>query len=115
LCNGDTPDIFDLFEKTEHFQPIGNTDAEWAFCVLLDCLIVASKNNLNTMDIIHKFGCELAELGPCNFLYAVGNRVYAFASRRRYSDEGNKEREPGLWWLSRQCKEALANIVAPEI
>ena len=115
LFNGDTPDIFELFEKTEHFQSIGNTDAEWAFCALLDRLIVASKNNLNTMDIIHKFGCELAELGPCNFLYAVGSQIYAFASRRRYSAEGGKEREPGLWKLSRQCKEAQTDIVAPGI
>ena len=57
------------------------------------------------MDVIHTFGCELAELGPCNFLYVV-------ASRRRYADE---EREPGLWRLSRQCKEAQTDIVAPGI
>jgi glutamine amidotransferase len=74
LFNGDTPDIFDLFEKTEHFQSIGNTDTEWAFCVLLERMIVATKNNLNFMDVIHAFGCELSELGPCNFLYAVDSR-----------------------------------------
>lgn len=112
LFNGDTPDVFNFFGKTEHFQPMGNTDAEWAFCVLLERLIVATKLNLNTMDVIHEFGCGLAELGPCNFLYAVGSRVYAFASRRRYPDG---EREPGLWWLSRQCKEAQTDIVAPGI
>jgi len=112
LFNGDTPDIFDLFEDTEHFQPIGNTDAEKAFCILLERLVAASTNNLNIMDVIHTFGCELAELGPCNFLYAVGNRVYAFASRRRYSDG---ERGPGLCWLSRKCKEAQTGIVAPGV
>ncbi len=112
LYNGDTPDNFDLFEKTEHFQPIGNTDAERAFCVLLERLMVATRSNLNAMDVIHAFGCELAEFGPCNFLYAVDNRVYAFASRRRYPDG---EREPGLWQLSRQCKEAKMDIIAPGI
>ena len=112
MFNGDTPDIFDLFEKTTHFQSIGNTDAEWAFCVLLERLMIATKNNLNSMDVIHAFGCELAKLGPCNFLYAYDSRVYAFASRRRYPDG---EREPGLWRLSRQCKEAQTNIVAPGI
>ncbi len=64
------------------------------------------------MDVIHAFGCELAELGPCNFFYAVGSLIYAFASRRRYPDG---EREPGLWRLSRQCKEAQTDIVAPGI
>ena len=64
------------------------------------------------MDVIHAFGCELAKLGPCNFFYAVGRRVYAFASRRRYPDG---EREPGLWRLSRQCEEAQTDIVAPGI
>ncbi|MCK4843045.1 MAG: class II glutamine amidotransferase [Methylococcales bacterium] len=112
LFNGDTPAIFDLFEKTKHFQSIGDTDAEWAFCVLLERLIAAKNNNLNIMDVIHAFGCELAELGPCNFLYAVGSRLYAFASRRRYPDG---EREPGLWRLTRQCKEAKTDIVAPGI
>lgn len=115
LFNGDTPDIFKLFEETKRFQAIGTTDAELAFCVLLKRLIVAKTNNLNFMDSIHTFGCELAELGPCNFLYAVGNQIYAFASRRRYSAEGGKEREPGLWRLSRQCKEAQTDIVAPGI
>ncbi len=82
MFNGDTPDIFDFFKKTEHFQPIGSTNAEWAFCVLLERLMTAIRNNLDIMGVIHAFGCELAKLGPCNFLYAVDSRVYAFASRR---------------------------------
>ena len=113
MFNGDTPAIFDLFKKTEHFQPIGSTDAEWAFCVLLEHLMAATRSHLNVMDIIHAFGRELAELGPCNFFYAVGSRVYAFASRRRYPDD--EEGEPGLWWLARQCKEAQTGIVAPGV
>ena len=66
------------------------------------------------MDVIHAFGCELAELGPCNFFYAEGSRVYAFASRRRYPDD--EVRKPCLWvQLVRQCKEAQTDIVAPGI
>ena len=65
------------------------------------------------MDFIHAFGCELAELGPCNFLYTVDSWIYAFASRHRYPPDG--EREPELWRLSRQCKEAQTDIVAPGI
>ncbi|OQK17794.1 hypothetical protein AU255_08010 [Methyloprofundus sedimenti] len=112
MFNGDTPDIFDLFKKTEHFQPIGSTDAEWAFCVLLERIMTAIRSNSAIMDVIHAFGCELAKLGPCNFLYAVDSRVYAFAGCRSYS---NDAREPGLWRLSRHCKEFQTDIVAPGV
>ncbi len=100
--NGDVPDIMALYKKPGYFQVIGHTDAEWVFCLLLERL--ASKKNFeqSVMDIVHQFGCELAELGPCNFLYAVNDCIYAFASRRRYSGD---ERPPGLCWVNRQCKE----------
>ncbi len=48
----------------------------------------------------------------------MGSRVYAFASRRRYpddDDDDDEEREPGLWWLARQCKESQTDIVAPGV
>lgn len=64
------------------------------------------------MDVIHAFGYALAKLGPCHFLYAADGRVYAFASRRRYS---NDAREPGLWRLSRHYKESQTDIVAPGV
>ncbi|RKZ77994.1 MAG: hypothetical protein DRQ35_06695 [Gammaproteobacteria bacterium] len=110
--NGDIPDILDLYKNLNHFQPIGNTDAEWAFCLLLDRLIKAKNQSKNVMDIIHSFGCELAKLGPCNFIYAVNDRIYAFASRRRYA---NEERPPGLWRVTRRCKELQSDVVAPGI
>ena len=110
--NGDIPDILNLYKNLHHFQPMGNTDAEWAFCLLLDRLIKAKEQKQDVMDVIHSFGCELAILGPCNFIYAVNDRIYAFASRRRYSDN---ERPPGLWRLTRQCREIETDVVAPGI
>jgi glutamine amidotransferase len=110
--NGDVPDIFNLYEKLTHFQPVGNTDAEWAFCLLLDLLIQAKKQGQDVMDVIHYFGCELAKLGPCNFIYAVNDKIYTFSSRRRYSDG---ERPPGLWRVTRLCKESRTDVVTPGI
>ena len=110
--NGDVPDIIGKYKSTNCFHAMGNTDAEWAFCLLLERLIKAKKNNQNVMDAIHCFGCELANMGPCNFIYAVNDRIYAFASRRRYS---NDARPPGLWRVTRQCKEPQTDVVAPGI
>ena len=31
--NGDVPDAKVMYKSTLHFQAIGNTDAEWAFCL----------------------------------------------------------------------------------
>ena len=107
--NGDVPKILNKYKKLRHFQPIGDTDAEWAFCLLLDRLIKAKKQNQNVMDVLHGLGCELATMGPCNFIYAVNNKIYAFASRRRY---GGEERPPGLWWVIRQCKQAQTDVAA---
>ena len=39
MFNGDTPAIFDFFKKSEYFQPIGSTDAKWAFCILFERLM----------------------------------------------------------------------------
>ena len=110
--NGDVPDIMDMYKSPNRFQAVGNTDAEWAFCLLLERLIKAKNNDQNVMDVIHGFGCELATMGPCNFIYAVNDKIYAFSSRRRYS---NVERPPGLCRVTRQCKELQTDIAAPGI
>ncbi len=110
--NGDVPKIKTAYKKTTRFKPIGDTDAEWAFCLLLERLITAKNINQNVMDVIYKLGCELATMGPCNFIYTVNSKVYAFASQRRYSDI---ERPPGLCWVTRHCKESQTEIVAPGI
>ncbi len=100
--NGDVPNIMACYNKPKRFQVMGDTDAEWAFCLLLEHLHSVDFCERSVIDIIHKFGCELADLGPCNFLYAVNDRIYAFASKRRYS---GIEKSPGLCRVSRKCKE----------
>ena len=110
--NGDVPDVKDMYNSTFHFQAIGNTDAEWAFCLLLERLIKAKNNNQNVMNVIHGLGCELANLGPCNFIYAVNDKIYAFASQRRYNGD---ERPPGLCRVIRKCIESPNAVTNPGI
>lgn len=108
--NGDVPDVFQITDKPKRFQPLGDTDAEWAFCILLERLHgAATEDHSVAMDIIYDFGNELSQLGPANFLYASGERLYAFSSRRRYSDG---EKPPGLHLFSRRCKVPATNIIA---
>ena len=73
-----------MYKISNRFRVLGNTDAEWVFCLLLERLIKAKNNDQNVMNVIHSFGCELATMGPCNFIYAVNDRIYAFSSRRRF-------------------------------
>ncbi len=89
------------------FRPIGGTDSEWAFCVLLDRLrklwmrdadIPAMKDRL---EIIRVFADEIRDLGLSNFLYCDGDTIFAHADRRLHSD--GKYRAPGLWLREQTC------------
>ena len=106
--NGDTPGVMERYGRPKRFQPVGETDAEWAFCLLLDRLVATNGENRSVMDVMHAFGCELAQMGPANFLYAANDRLYAFSSRRRYDDG---ERPPGLCRVTRRCEEPETSII----
>lgn len=100
--NGDIPSVFDLRLETKRFLPIGDSDAEHAYCWLLNQLAddKAINDEQHKAQVLRTFGCQLAEMGPANFLYSDSRRLYAFASRRRHPDG---EYPPGLHMLERQC------------
>jgi glutamine amidotransferase len=110
--NGDVPSVLGNCDPPRRFQPVGDTDAELIFCILLERLVEAQSVNGDEMDVLHGLGCELARLGPYNFLYACGQRIYAFGGRRRH---GGREEPPGLWWVSRHCEEQATDIVVPGV
>ena len=110
--NGDVPTVMADNSRLGRFQPVGETDAEFVFCMLLERLSETHAGNGDVMDTLHGLGCEIARLGPCNFLYACGQRIYAFGGRRRH---GGRAEPPGLWWVSRHCEEEATDIVAPGI
>ncbi len=90
----------------DRFQPIGETDSEIAFCILLERL---SKLWLGCVEpslearcaVVERFAADMRQLGPANFIYADGSTLFAHAHRRMQAD--NVIAPPGLWQLQRSC------------
>lgn len=104
------PAVYDLPLPSDRFKPIGDSDAEYAYCYLLNLLAAADAVDdlQKTASIMYQFGLQLSAMGPANFLYSDSRRLYAFASRRRYPDK--QEYPPGMYLLSRQCEQLPAAI-----
>ncbi len=113
--NGFLPGIEALrIENPRRFRPIGDTDSEIVFCVLMEQLspFWAAGRTPSLDDrfrIISRFATAIRELGPANFLYADGDAVFAHSDRRIQAD--GMIAPPGLWRLDRTCpidRDALA-------
>jgi predicted glutamine amidotransferase len=116
--NGDLPRIFDSKEfQPGRFNPIGETDSELAFCVLLDRMASIWKDRKATPSlrerflIVSSFADELRILGPANFLYSDGDLLFAHGHRRKHADTGRVE-APGLVLLQKHCKDSQRGIMA---
>ena len=88
------------------FQPVGDTDSEYAFCVLLERLSLIWSASANPalddrLDIVAQFAAEMREIGPANFLYGDGDVLFAHGHRRMQADGAIAP--PGLWSLHREC------------
>ncbi len=106
--NGDIPDIFTLPLPSTRFQSIGTSDAEYAFCHVLNTLAAGDTDDYKrSAEILYQFGLQLSQMGPANFLYSDAHCLYVFGSRRR-SPAG--EFPPGLYTLSRQCEQTPVSI-----
>jgi len=105
--NGDLVDIkaYPEFKLGLH-QPIGETDSEYAFCVLLgrletlwlSCSYVPSL--AQRLAIIVRFARDLRILGMANFSYSDGDAVFVHGNKRQY-DASENPRPPGLHILHR--------------
>jgi glutamine amidotransferase len=90
------------------FQPIGETDSEYAFCVLLERLRSLWPDPENPpalndkLAVVAEIAALLRELGPANFLYSDGDTLIAHAHKRAWEEEGgfSTPRAPGLSTLS---------------
>lgn len=106
--NGDLPGIFDPTKfPIRRFSPIGETDSERAFCVLLDRLAKLWDQPHKPMfeerfPIVLQFASELRAMGPANFLYSDGELLFAHGHRRRNAVTHAIE-PPGLVMLKRSC------------
>jgi len=90
------------------FRPMGDTDSEHAFCLLLERLAplwheADGEPPLEArLSVVADFAGDLRGLGPANFLYSDGETLFVHAHRRRWEQEGgvSEPRPPGLSLLS---------------
>lgn len=91
-----------------HYQPLGETDSEWAFASLLEQLQpIWDSAELPALAHRHmalvNFAAGLRKLGPSNFLYADGDALFVHGDRRKQS-QGGQTAAPGLWVLQKKCR-----------
>lgn len=85
-------------------QPVGETDSELAFCLLLDRLEGLWRGTAGVpplpdrMAVFADFAAEMAQLGSANFLYFDGDALFAHGHRRIHEEDGRHTRPkpPGL-------------------
>jgi predicted glutamine amidotransferase len=97
--------------RTDAFRPVGDTDSEHAFCVLLERLAALWRGSEGPPPLHDRLGIvaetaeELRKLGPANFLYSDGDVLFAHAHRRHWDEGGGRfsePRPPGLSLTSRR-------------
>ncbi len=86
------------------FQPVGETDSEMAFCLLLDRLAPLWKGTAvpalkARLAAVTDFAAEMRPLGIANFLYTDGEFVFGHGHRRTQAD--GIVAPPGLWFRHR--------------
>ena len=96
-----------LAGEWRRFQPIGNTDSEVAFCILLERLSLLWRDAgtpplADRLATVSRFAAEMRELGPANFLYTDEEVLFAHGDRRLQAD--GEIAPPGLWRLGRECE-----------
>lgn len=90
--------------RATRFHPVGETDSEQAFCVLLDRMseLWMRPNEVPPLDerlaAVSTFAQELRRLGPANFLYADADTLFAHGDRRKQA--GTSRADPPGWSAS---------------
>ncbi|MBA4265556.1 MAG: class II glutamine amidotransferase [Comamonadaceae bacterium] len=87
--------------------PVGETDSEWAFGLLLERLQALWEQDspptvADRHTVLGAFAAEMRSLGPANFLYADGDSLFVHGDRRKQQPSG-KTAAPGLWVLQKKC------------
>ncbi len=111
--NGDLPGIEDQFdlEQNGFALPVGNTDSEYAFCLLMQRLsrVWNGKGIIPSLStrkkIISGFARQIGKLGSANFLYSDGDALFVHGHLRTQSD--GSIRAPGLHYISVTCDYGL--------
>lgn len=99
--------------ESDRFQPIGDTDSEFASCVLFERIArLWSRREAPALadrfEIVARFAAEMRKIGPANFLYSDGSTLFAHGDRRTQPD--GTIAPPGLWRLRRACAVDLDSL-----
>jgi glutamine amidotransferase len=84
------------------FKPIGETDSEAAFCILMEWLTAGDASADHLFATFAAFAREMRDHGPANIIYASDGRLLVHADRR--TQRPGVIEPPGLWLLQRQCR-----------
>jgi len=108
--NGWLPGILDTAGfHPDGYTPIGETDSERAFCILLDRMRQLWRQPgivppmAERISVVKVYAQELRALGPANFLYSDGDTLFAHGDRRKQARTASVQ-PPGLVYLQRQCQ-----------
>lgn len=108
--NGTLVGIDEKF-KTKNFHPVGSTDSEKAFCLLMDRMMELWHGHhdlipalTNRIELIEEFSKEMRQLGPINFLYSDGE-IMVGHGHKRHDPVTNKVEWPGLHFNHLICDE----------
>jgi len=99
--NGSFDDIAARFDAAAHrFRPVGETDSEIAFCLLLERLAplwegAAPPSLAARLAAVEAFAAAMRPRGVANFLYSDGEFVFGHGHRRTQTD--GSVAPPGLW------------------
>lgn len=101
------------------FEPIGETDSEYAFCALLERMRPLRRHGgvaplHERLAVVARFAASLRPLGPANFLYADGDALFIHA-HRRVQAAGEAPRPPGLHLLQRRCAPDQSVVLAASV
>jgi len=102
-----------------HFEPIGETDSEYAFCALLERMRALRRHGgvaplHERLAVVARFAASIRTLGPANFLYADGDALFIHAHRRS-PGAGAAPRPPGLHLLRRRCAPDQSVVLAASV
>jgi len=107
--NGHLPGVQGQLETgfDNNFVPVGSTDSEYVFCVLMQRMNTIWRNKGTTpslaerIAVVSAFAEEISAFGPANFLYSDGEVLFVHGHKRKQAD--GITRSPGLHYISIEC------------
>jgi predicted glutamine amidotransferase len=101
--------------QPNHYRPIGDTDSELAFCILLDQMVgvwgAAGERPPSVsvrLEAVAAFARSVRALGPANFLYCDGDLLFVHGHKRRQGDGSTVP--PGLHVMERSCDKSESEL-----